>query len=169
MKRSGIPEAEWGFPGFHPGYGRGFHPNHMVGLLSTSRRILWGGTNDRADLCRAAVIPRKEVLGGGNSSADILEELTMGYLPAKVPPAHFERIEPRTVGRQRQQHEPSGGATDSRLNVLVLRGAGIIPREVDRLLRVLIEQGAQQLGHLLAPFMGSEQDPRLPCLVINGT
>ena len=33
---------------------------------------------------RAAVIVGKEVLGGSNQSFDILEELTMGYLPVKI-------------------------------------------------------------------------------------
>jgi IS1 transposase len=47
-------------------------------------------------------------------------------------------------------------------------GARVIPREVAPLLWVLVEQGAKQLGHLLAPFMGSEEYYCLSSLGMDG-
>jgi hypothetical protein len=63
--------------------------------------MLWDSPNNRQYTLGTSVIVGKEVLGG-DQGFDTLEEGTISALPAKMPPQHFDGIEPGTVGRQIQ-------------------------------------------------------------------
>ena len=93
----------------------------------------------------------------------------MGHLTAEMSPEHFDGVQPGTVGGKIEQDQPSSGTSYHGLDVRVLMCGRMIPGHIDRLLGMLLEQGLEPFGALLAPFMAPEEYHRLPGMIIDGT
>jgi hypothetical protein len=92
----------------------------------------------------------------------------MGPLAAQVPPEPLDGVEPGPIGGEIEQNQSSGGPTHDRFPCIVCLRAGIVPRDVDRLLGVLGTQRMKPCRDLSAPFMAPDAPPRLPRMVVNG-
>ena len=64
----------------------------------------------------------------------------MGDFTPEVPPEHLNRIKPRTIGRQIQEHQVPGSGAHDGFHFLVLMCRDIIPRHIDGVGGMFIEQ-----------------------------
>ena len=117
-------------------------------------------TDDGAHSVRTVVAAVEEGSGGGEQVLQGVELLTMGDLAPELTPEHLNRVEPMAVGGQIQQHETACGASQHRLDLLVLMCAGVVPRHVHRLI-MMIKQRLEQLRHFLPALVTARDDQRL--------
>ena len=113
-------------------------------------------TDNREHLLWTTIITIEESLSGLQQGFEVFKEFTMRDFTPKVPPQHFNRIEPRTIGRQVQQHQTSCRGTHHGFDFIVLMGIGIIPGHLDYARGMLVHQGLQQFRHFTAALMTSK-------------
>ena len=92
----------------------------------------------------------------------------MGHCAAKMPPQHCNGIEPGAVGGQIPQHQAPRGAPYDGFALVVGMRRRVIPRDLDGLCRVLVQERLQQCRDLPTPFVGFAQDHGLSRMVIDG-
>lgn len=124
--------------------------------------------NEREHPLRGAIVAVKEFLGGSEQSLHRLKEFAMRDFTTKVSPEHFNRVKPRTVSRQVEQHQPSRRATHHGFDFIVFMSVGVVPGDVDGASGVLVNQGLQQFGDFATAFSFLEQHHRVTSVVING-
>ena len=125
-------------------------------------------SDNGAHAVRSMIVALEEGCGGIKERIDAVEQLAMRDLAAEVTPEHLDRVEPGAVGRQVQQDEPTSGATQHRLDLVVFMGLGIVPGDVDRLMSMLGEQRRQELGDLTPPLVRPGHDHGLTRVPVDG-
>ncbi len=124
-------------------------------------------TDDGAHFVRRVVAAVEEGSGGGEQVLQGVEQLTVRDLAPELPPEHLGRVEPRTVGGQIQQHETTCGASQHRLDLLVLMRAGVVPGHIHRLVGMMIEQRLEQFRHLLPTLVMARDDQALAGVLVH--
>ena len=117
----------------------------------------------------SAVIAVEKLSCGFQQRLDAAEQFAVGDLASEVPPDHFNRVEPRAVGRQAQQDQAPGGTSYNRLDFFVLMGTCIVPGNVDSFVFVALEQSFEQLSDFWPPFLLARDDKRLPGVPVDRT
>jgi hypothetical protein len=116
----------------------------------------------------ALVVTVNECLRRLQQSCQAGKELTMGHFAAALPPQPLNGVEPRAVGRQRQQDQPPGRGTDDRFALIISRGIRLIPGHIDGARGMLVDQGLHQFGDLPAPFAAAEEHDGVAGVVVDG-
>jgi hypothetical protein len=93
----------------------------------------------------------------------------MGDFTTELAPQHRNRVQPRAIGRQIQQHQPPRRGADDSFDLIIEMGIGVIPGHIDGTSGVFVDYGLQQFGDLPATFAAPEQDDRFARVVIDGT
>ena len=109
----------------------------------------------------------KEVMCSGKKRLHIDEQFAVGDFAPQVPPEHLNRIEPRAVGRQVEQHEPSSRAAYYGFDLIIFMSGCIIPCDIDRTRRMLVQQSLQKFSHFLPPFTLTQQNDGLARVVVD--
>jgi hypothetical protein len=116
---------------------------------------------------RSPVVALKEGVGRRNERFDGREQLAMGHLAPEVAPEHLDGVQPGAVGWQVEQHQSTSRSTQDRLDLVVLMGVGVVPGHVDSACRMLLQQCFQQLGDLTPAFAATNENNRLPGMVVD--
>ena len=87
------------------------------------------------------IVAAKEGEARLDQSIDTHKEFTMRHFAAKLPPQHFNRIQPRAVGRQVQQYQPPGRSPHDGLDFGVLMHTGVVPGHIHGVVRMLGDEG----------------------------
>src|SRR5687768_15449886 len=108
--------------------------------------------NDGEYLMGAKIEAVKEITSGRQQGFDRLKEFAMGNFTAKVPPEHFNWVQPGAVCRQVKENQSAGRGSYHRFHLIIFMGRGIVPSDVDGSGRMLVEQPLQQLSDFSTAF-----------------
>src|SRR6266702_3435494 len=125
------------------------------------------GADDRQDLLWALIEAVEAILGRCEQSWLRLKKFTMGDFPPKMAPQHFDGIEPRAVGRQVEQDQAPCRCSYDRFHLIILMRVGIIPSHRDGSCWMFLDQGFQQLCHLLAALATMKLHHAFSCMIVH--
>jgi hypothetical protein len=83
--------------------------------------------------------------------------------------ALFDGIEPRAIGWQVQQNQPTSCTPNDCFDLIILMRVGVVPGDVDVSGRVLVHQSLQQFGHFATALSAPKQNDGFTRVIIHGT